>query len=804
MATQPNQKPLRRGALPAADRARLAEAHRLMQQSRLAEAEPLLREALKRHPASFDALHSLGVFAVHLERHADAVALFREALKSDPDQADALFNLGKSLRQTGELDPALACIDMALALNPQDDGARLEGARWLVENGRIVEAGRLVEPMQLEVASSPKGASRAGLAALALDDLTGAARWFELAVAGMSGDVEAHIHLGETLAKLDRMSDAEQAFAQALLRDGSSSRAHYGRGHALLSLGQRVEALEAAGKALVAEPGLADAWNLQGAVQMSLQRLEPACESFRQALSLDPKHRVAIRNFATALHAMRRYDDAALVCERLLAVWPECEFTKGKLMHCKMMTCDWLNYDMLLADIERDVDAGSAAAEPFGMQAYCTSPARLQLGARIYARSLHPDRSAAHSGKPWAAHAKIRIGYVSGEFRQQATSILLVRLLELHDRDRFDVYAFDSGRADQSAYRRRVEQAVVEVIHIADLSDEQACAAIREREIDILVNLNGYFGGARTDLFSRRPASIQVNYLGFPGTIGATYMDYIVGDRFVVPEDHRAFYDEAVVDLPDSYQPNDDRRAQPEVDVHRHDHGLPESGFVFCCFNNSYKITPDVFSVWMQLLTRVPGSVLWLLRFKHGEVAQQNLVAEAQWHGIDASRLVFAPFVDVEEHLSRLRLADLVLDTLPYNAHTTGSDALWVGVPVVTCMGNTFPGRVGASLLNAAGLPGLITQSLPEYEALAYRLATSPDELATARAHLVRQRATMALFDSDRYRRHLESAYEEMHRRAEQGIAPSAIAVQAFEPLAIPVWNLNDRTHHEQVEAHAV
>ena len=761
-----NTRPLLSGALPAADRARLAQAQGLMHSGQLGDAETLLRQLLQRHPASFDALNSLGLLAGQLGRHDDAVQLLRAALSVDAKQSQTLVNLARALHLTQQDDGAVACVDMALELDADNDAARLESAAWQIQRNGRAQAVRLLAPMQFVAAepntvSNARAALRAGQAAQVLGDFDQALRYFE----------------------------------QTLQHDPQNLAALRGRATALLRLEQFEATLSATQPWLALEPTSAEAWNLHGAALLSLRRFEDACDSLRQALQIDTQHLPAISNFANALQSLQRHEDAALALERLLALWPEGPYIKGKLLHCKMLICDWLEHDSLLGAIEQDIDRGLASAEPFGMQAYIDSPARLQRAARSFARLVHPDRSAAQAPAVLAPSKKIRIGYVSGEFRQQATSMLLVQVLELHDRERFEVFAFDNGPADASVYRQRIEAAVTELVPIGDCSDAQALRLIRERGIHILVNLNGYFGLARTDLFSLRPAPVQVNFLGFPGTLGAPYMDYLVADRIVIPAEHRSHYDEAVVLMPDSYQPNHTQRpaVAAAVQARRHEHGLPEDGFVFCNFNHAYKITPTVFAVWMRLLARVPGSVLWLLRSEEAAVA--NLRAHAQGLGIDSRRLVFALHVDIAQHLARLPLADLVLDTLPYNAHTTASDALWAGVPMVTCLGSSFPGRVGASLLSAAGLPGLIAHTLVDYEALALRLATTPPELAAWRAQLAHNRSVAPLFDSTRYCRHLEAAYEEMMRRARLGLPPAAFEVATLPQPASAAPSLSLAAH---------
>lgn len=388
--------------------------------------------------------------------------------------------------------------------------------------------------------------------------------------------------------------------------------------------------------------------------------------------------------------------------------------------------------------------------------------------ARNYSRRKYPV-----AAKPlWAgerySHDRIRIAYLSADFHLHATAHLMAELFERHDRERFEVSAWSFGPETGDAMRDRLRRAFEHFNDVRDVSDEGVASRLRAAEIDIAVDLKGYSKGCRPAIFARRVAPVQVNYLVYPGTTGAEYMDYIIGDAEVIPEEHEAYFSEQVVRLPDSYQVNDTKRVIAEHVPSRAAAGLPESGFVFCCFNNSYKITPEVFDVWMRLLQQVEGSVLWLLQ--DNTVASRNLKLEASARGVDPKRLVFAPRRPPPDHLARHRLADLFLDTLPCNAHTTASDALWAGLPVLTCRGHFFVGRVAASLMRAIGLPELIVDDLAGYEAVALRLAQRPGELAALKSRLAKNRMTHPLFDIDRYRLHLESAYATMMEHHRQGM----------------------------------
>jgi predicted O-linked N-acetylglucosamine transferase (SPINDLY family) len=490
-------------------------------------------------------------------------------------------------------------------------------------------------------------------------------------------------------------------------------------------------------------------------------------------LALKPDFALALTNRGYLRWVLEsRHAEAKADLTRALALEPEQSWLAGELLYLKMQGADWEGFAEARAAMSAAIAAGKQVIRPFAWQAVSADPASLQHCSRIFAASEFPAlAAAAPAPRP---QGRIRIGYLSADFREQATAYLMAGVYDAHDRGDFEIVAFDNGFDDASPMRARLEKAFDRIVPIAGLSDAQAADAVRAAGIDILVNLNGYFGKPRMGVFARRPAPVQVNYLGFPATLGAPYMDYIIADRTVIPADERRFYDEAVVWLPDSYQANDDRRVRP-APIGRAEAGLPDGAFVFCNFNQGYKLAPETFAIWMQLLRRRDDSVLWLLR--DHDVAMARLRAEAQAQGVAGERLIFAPMMPLERHLSRVALADLFLDTLPYNAHTTASDALWAGVPLVTCRGTAFAGRVAASLLQAAGLPDLIAETPDAYEALAAALAHDPETLAQARARLARNRDTCALFDTARFTRHLEAAYRTMMARARTGAAPEAFAV---------------------------
>jgi predicted O-linked N-acetylglucosamine transferase (SPINDLY family) len=376
---------------------------------------------------------------------------------------------------------------------------------------------------------------------------------------------------------------------------------------------------------------------------------------------------------------------------------------------------------------------------------------------------------------------RIRVAYLSADFHAHATAYLMAGVLEQHDRSRFEVYAVSFRKSDGSEMRARVENACEHFIDVCDMSDREVAVLLRAHRIDIAIDLKGFTRDARTGILAFRPAPIQVNYLGYPCTMGAGYIDYLIADEIVVPKDEHPNYSEKIVYLPDTYQCNDSKRTIAGVVPSRSDAGLPETGFVFCSFNNNYKIAPQIFDIWMRLLKETEGSVLWLL--ESNPAAARNLRREAEARGVARERLIFAPWcANQADHLARISLGDLFLDTLPCCAHTTASDALWAGVPVLTCTGNTFAGRVAASLLNAVGLPEMVTHSLAEYEARALRLARDPAAMTELKAKLARNRTTYPLFDTVRFTRHMEAAYTRMWERYASGHPPAGFAVEAMTP----------------------
>ena len=566
---------------------------------------------------------------------------------------------------------------------------------------------------------------------------------------------------GLSLAALGRAEEALISYEQVLQRRPAAVEVRYYRALALNALGRAGAALAEFDHVLRVKPDYVDAWVVRANMLWMMGAVEQALDSYGRALAIAPNMPEALWSRANCLWT-RQQDVAGAIAdlERLAALRPVFPYARGALLHMRMHAGDWRDFTRERRALDEGVRAGERVIEPFAYQALSSSPADLLACARIYTRDKYPalpppPRKSRREGK-------IRLGYVCSEFRAQATMYLAAGLFEQHDRSRFEVIAFDNTREDGSALRRRVTAAFDTLVPIQTVSDREAAGLVASRDIDILINLNGYFGAQRMGIFAHRPAPLQVNYLGFPGSLGAEYMDYILADAEVIPSGEEQFYSEQVLRLADCYQINDSKRPRVGPDS-RAAHGLNEKDFVFCHFNYSYKIGPEMFALWLRLLKNVPSSVLWLL--ESNALFAANLRREMAAAQIDPDRLVLAPPLENAAHVSRLALGDLFLDTLPYNAHTTASDALWAGLPLLTCRGTAFPGRVAASLLRAVGLPELITDTLEEYESKALTLANDPALLRSYREHLSRDPARLALFDTARATRHIEAAYEEMMAR---------------------------------------
>jgi protein O-GlcNAc transferase len=591
------------------------------------------------------------------------------------------------------------------------------------------------------------------------------------------GNADAHYYLGMAACQQGRFAEGAECARRALASDPRQVRAHVLMGRALQALARYEEALASFDRAIAQAPDFAQAHGHRADLLNELGRYGEAIESYDRALALAPEVIADWFNRASALIAVGRYEDAVASFDRILALKPD--FDRADVLLpprflSKLRLCDWTNVQTEAAQLLRMIKERRPLSVPFAALMIAASPADQLECARCYVRD-QPHFPPTWQGEIYS-HDRIRVAYLSADLREHATAYLMAGLFECHDRSRFEITALSLTPDDHSPMQERVRAACERFIDVHSKTDQEIANLIRAHEIDILIDLMGFFRGNRLGVPARRPAPIQVNYLGYPATLGADYFDYILADTTVVAEAEWASYSERIIWLPDAYQINDSRRAISERRLARAECGLPEQVFVYCCFNNSYKILPEVFDIWMRLLKATADSVLWLI--ETSSTASANLRREAERRGVAAQRLIFAPKMALPEHLARYRQADLFLDTLPYNAHTTASDALWAGLPLLTCMGETFASRVAASLLKAIGLDELITRSLAEYEALALKLAGNPPQLRALREKLARNRTTCPIFDTRRLTRQIESAYLTMVGHYRRGEAARSFKVE--------------------------
>ncbi len=642
------------------------------------------------------------------------------------------------------------------------------------QQGRIDDARRLYQQILALEPDHPKELHLLGVVAAQEGELETAVGLLQRAVAVAPDAAGAWRDLGAALLGLGRHDAALAALDHAVALKPALAVAHFHRASVLAELNRRVEAVAAYDRVLDLTPDDPQAHYNRGIVLAELQRFEAALASYDRALALDPADGNAHRNRALVLVELKRFDAALAAFDAALALLPADPGLLVQRLDAKLRHCRWDDLDAELAAVAVAVEAPGAVCEPFALLAAIDDPALLRRAAANYVAAHCPPDPALGPLVTVARGGRLRLGYFSTDFHDHALAYLAADLFECHDRSAFELVAFSLGPESDSPMRHRLVAAFDSFLDLRDARDIDVARRARALGIDVAIDLNGFTTGAREGVFALRAAPIQVAYLGYPGTMAAPYIDYLIADRCVIPDEARPHYAEKIVYLPHSYQANDRQRPIAAGEVTRASAGLPADGFVFCCFNNNYKIMPQVFAVWMRLLGAVPGSVLWLLG--DGTTAA-NLRCEAAARGVDPARLVFAPRLAYAEYLARYRLADLFLDTLPYNAHTTASDALWAGLPVLTCAGQSFQARVAASLLLAVGLPELVTSDLGAYEAEALDLALRPTRLAALRARLIANRSTAALFDTPGLAGALEAGYVRMCDRRQAGLPPADLVI---------------------------
>jgi protein O-GlcNAc transferase len=664
--------------------------------------------------------------AAHAHRHGDlagAERLCREIVAADPNHVRALYALATLAYERGEFIAADTFAARVVAVDPHV--AEAQNLRGMAQN----VLGRLAE----------------------------AAESFGAAAALMRNPTEALYNRGCILFALGRFDEALDCFDAALSRAPDDAAIANNRGNTLRALNRLPDALAAYDRAIALDPSFAGAHNNRGIVLQTLGRSDEALASFDRAISLEPKDAEAHYNRGVALSGMKRLREAFACHKTALALRPTHADAAGAAFGLAAVLCDWQGWEERAADITTRIRSGAAIA-PLVVLAFSDDPSLQARAARNVAMTFPPITVTATLSPGRAMRSRIRLAYLSADFRNHVVGHTLADLFERHDRNRFELWGVSLTAAPESAIRQRLIASFDHFIDARNLSDRALAAVLREQEIDIAVDLMGHTEHARLGVFVHRAAPLQVNYFGYPGTTGADFIDTVIGDRIATPETLAEHFSERILTLPRCYLPSAVMPIQTQR-PERRACGLPDEGFVFCNFGATQKITPGVFDVWMRLLSEMERSVLWLYA---GEESQANLRREAAARAVDPDRLIFAPPLERHLHLTRLAAADLFLDTVPYNAHNTATEALWAGVPLVTSTGKSMAARVATSVLDSAGLPELAARSLVDYEALALSLARAPDRLSAVRAKLAAAREGAPLFDPSAYCRQLEAAYVAM------------------------------------------
>ncbi|HEY1979522.1 MAG TPA: tetratricopeptide repeat protein [Xanthobacteraceae bacterium] len=746
----------------------------LTQLCKFGDAEAYLRRALREQPKSDATLYNYGIVLKALHRPAEALQRFTEALALNPGAAETWNNRGTVFNDLHRPNEAVRDFEKAIELQPRYAEAFCNKGKTLAMLNRPPDAlAAFGRALQLKPDLVEARLGQAGV----LTDLhqyDGALADYDDALAIKPSSAEAWLGRGTVFAKLKRYDEALAAYENAQQLNPNIAEIWLGRGNVLTDLARRDEAFAAYDKALILRSNLAEAWLGRGNLFADLNRHDDAFAAYDRALALKPDLAEAWASRGNTMTKLQRYDDAFSAYDHAFRLNPELPYVAGSRLNAKLYMSDWADLESDIATVLSMTRAGKPASVPFPLLAIPSVPSdQLQCAERFVGdQQLHPSiwRGEVYS------HDRIRVAYLSNNFHESAMTYLLAGMFERHDRSRFEVSAISFGPQRNSPMRRRLKNAFEHFIDVHCAGDQEIAELLRRNEIDIAVDLMGFTADNRLNVFARRPAPIQVNYMGYPGTMGAPYIDYLVADRTVIPDAARPFYSEKIVWLPNSYFITDSGQPIAASMPTRTQCGLPETGFVFCCFNSNYKILPVVFDIWMRLLTAVDNSVLWLIETSATAVA--NLRREAEKRGVAPQRLIFAAKMDLPDHLARHRLADLCIDTLPCNAHTTASDSLCAGLPVLSCRGTTLAGRVAASLLEAAGLAELIATSFDDYEAKALKLAHDAASLASIKHRLALNRITCPLFDTARSTRSMEAAYHTMWQMHQSGRPPQSFAVQ--------------------------
>jgi len=732
--------------------------------------------AIALKPDFAEAYYNRGNALKELKQMEAAVASYDKAILLKFDYAEAYSNRGHALQEMKQLDTAVTSYDRAITLKPDYAEAYYNRGNALQEMKQLdASLWSYDKAIFLQPEYADAHANR-GVTLHKLKQLEAAAASYKKAIELSPRHGEAYYNQGNVLQEMKQLDSAVISYDKAITLKPDNAYAYYNRGVALHKLKLLDAAVASYDKAIELKPNYAEAYSNRGHALQELKQLDAAMANFDRAIALKPDYAEAYYNRAHALQVLKQFDAAVANYNNAFAIDPELNYLRGMRQHAKMFICDWQDFESNVIELDRKIQNNEKASPCFPILALPISMSQQRKAAEIWSADKFSFNPLLGAIPKSSGHPKIRIGYYSADFRLHPVSILSVGLFEHHDKSKFELYAFSFGPDVDDEIRGRIKGAFDKFIDVSAMSDQEVAALSRTLGIDIAIDLGGYTQDCRTGIFSFRAAPLQLSYIGYLGTMGASYYDYLIADQTLIPPEHLPFYSEKIVYLP-SYQVNDSKQKIPHTALSREVLNLPLRGFVFCCFNATYKITPTTFDGWMRILKSVPQSVLLL--YSSIKTAELNLKQEAHQRGVDPERLIFGGNLTRSDYLARCRSADLFLDTLPYNAGATASDALWAGLPVLTCMGQSFASRYAASLLYAIGLPELVTQTQAHYEALAVELATNPLKLKAIKDKIEINRLTTPLFDTAMFTKHIEAAYAKMYEGYLAGLPPDHIFINA-------------------------
>ncbi len=737
-------------------------------------AELTLKRVLQIDSKNLPALHVLGLIKASQASYREAVDFLSKAARIQPKDASIQYNLAKALSDCGLDKESVPHHKKAVELSPMNPEAWLNYGKTISNLSRHDEALILYDRALSLEPNYAQAALNKGAALKELGRYEEAIAFAERAIGLSANLAEGWMNKGVALKELKRYDESIAHYDQALSLKPDYHEAWCSKGAALQELKRYDESIAHYEQALSLKPDYHEAWYNKGMALQELKRYDESIAHYDQALSLKPDYHEAWCNKGAVLQELKRFDESIAHYEQALSLKDDLDWLYGALVHAKMHICSWLGVADSCKNIVKKVLASEKVAVPFALLALIDNASLHKKSAEMYVRDKYPFNPALGPIPARTSSTKIRIGYFSADFKNHPVSILTAEMFELHDKNNYEIIAFSFGPDDEGPMRLRLRQAFNQFIDVGNMSEIEIAKLSRELKIDIAVDLGGHTIDSRTAIFSYRAAPIQISYIGYLGTMGAPYIDYILADKTLIPDELQRFYSEKIAYL-HSYQANDRRRITSDRIFTRQELGLPEKGFIFCCFNSNYKILPATFDGWARILEAVAGSVLLL--YAENQWVEANLKKEAEARGINSAKLVFGKRMPTEEYLARYRVCDLFLDTFPYNAGTTASDALWSGVPVLTLMGQSFASRIAASLLNAIGLPELITSTQKEYEALAIELAMNPHRLAGIKSKLIVGRLTTPLFDTPLFVKNLETTYMRMYERDQLGMQPDHLLI---------------------------